>query len=48
MTVIYSARWVLPIISPVIEYGAVAFDDSHIVAVGPRTEIVSKFPEASS
>lgn len=46
MTVIYSARWVLPIISPVIEYGAIAFEESHIVGVGPRTEIVSRFPEA--
>ena len=46
MTVIYSARWVLPIISPVIEYGAIAFEESHVVGVGPRTEIVSRFPEA--
>jgi cytosine/adenosine deaminase-related metal-dependent hydrolase len=46
MTVIYSARWVLPIISPVIEYGAIAFEESHIVGVGPRTEIVSRFPQA--
>ena len=45
MTVIYSARWVLPIISPVIEYGAIAFEESDIVGVGPRTEIVSRFPQ---
>ena len=45
MTVIYSARWVLPIISPVIEYGAIAVDASRIIGVGPRAEIVSKFPE---
>jgi 5-methylthioadenosine/S-adenosylhomocysteine deaminase len=31
---------------PVIENGAVAIDDSVIVAVGPRTEIVSTFPES--
>lgn len=46
MTVIYSARWVLPIISPVVEYGAIAFEESHIVGIGPRTEIVSRFPQA--
>ncbi|MDX6306012.1 MAG: 5-methylthioadenosine/S-adenosylhomocysteine deaminase [Blastocatellia bacterium] len=46
MTVIYSARWVLPIISPVIEYGAIACEGSLILGAGPRTEIVSRFPEA--
>jgi cytosine/adenosine deaminase-related metal-dependent hydrolase len=46
MTVIYSARWVLPIISPVIEFGAIAFEGSQILGVGPRTEIASRFPEA--
>ncbi len=45
MTVIYSARWVLPIISPFIEDGAIAFEGSDIITVGPRTEIVSRFPE---
>jgi cytosine/adenosine deaminase-related metal-dependent hydrolase len=45
MTVIYSARWVLPISSPMIEDGAVAVDNSRIVAVGSRREIVSKFPD---
>ncbi len=48
MTVIYSARWVLPIISPAIEYGAIAFEGSQIIAVGERTEIVSRFPEANA
>src|ERR1700681_4638911 len=46
MTVIYSARWVLPIISPAIEYGALAFEGSHIIAVGTRSEIVSRFPDS--
>jgi len=46
MTVIYSARWVLPIISRLIEDGAVAFESSNIIAVGPRTEIVSRFPDS--
>ncbi len=48
MTVIYSARWVLPIISPAIEYGAIAFEGSQIIAIGKRTEIVSRFPEANA
>jgi 5-methylthioadenosine/S-adenosylhomocysteine deaminase len=46
MPIIYSARWVLPIISQMIVDGAVAIDDSVIVAVGPRTEIVSQFPDS--
>ena len=46
MTVIYSARWVLPIISPTIEDGAVGVENSRIVAVGSRDEIVSKFSDA--
>ena len=46
MTVIYSARWLLPIASPMIENGALAIDGSTIVAVGPRGEIVSAFPNS--
>jgi cytosine/adenosine deaminase-related metal-dependent hydrolase len=46
MTLIYSARWVLPIISPMIEDGAVAVDNSRIVAVGSRHEIGSNFSDA--
>jgi len=46
MTAIYSARWVLPIISPAIDNGAVAVDKSEIAAVGPKLEIVSRFPDA--
>ena len=46
MPLIYSARWVLPILSPVIEAGAVAVDNSTIVAVGSRREIVSRFPDS--
>src|SRR5258708_13610251 len=47
MTTIYSAGWVLPIVSPAIEDGAVAVDGSKIVATGPRVEVLSRFPEAS-
>jgi cytosine/adenosine deaminase-related metal-dependent hydrolase len=46
MASIYSARWVLPIISPAIEDGAVAIDGSKIVATGPRLEVVPRFPNA--
>ena len=44
MTSIYSAGWVLPIIAPAIEDGAVAINGSKIVATGPRVEVVSRFP----
>jgi cytosine/adenosine deaminase-related metal-dependent hydrolase len=46
MSTIYSARWVLPIISPMIQDGAVAVDNSTIVAVGPRRKVVAKFPDS--
>src|SRR5712671_8178168 len=46
MNAIYSARWVLPIISPTIEGGAVAVEDSRIVAVGPRQDLLARFPES--
>ena len=45
MPIIYSARWVLPITSPLIEDGAVAVDDSEILGVGARDEIISRFPD---
>jgi cytosine/adenosine deaminase-related metal-dependent hydrolase len=46
MTAIYTARWVLPIVSPAIEDGAVAVNDSNIVAVGRQSEVTSRFPDA--
>ena len=46
MTSIYSARWVLPIISPMIQEGAVAVDNSTIVAVGSGRDIGAKFPDS--
>lgn len=46
MTVIYSARWVLPIVAPPINNGAVAIEESTIAAVGSRDEILSQFPDS--
>ncbi|HYR75622.1 MAG TPA: amidohydrolase family protein [Pyrinomonadaceae bacterium] len=46
MPIIYSARWVLPIASPLIENGAVAVDNSMISGVGTRNEIISRFPDS--
>jgi 5-methylthioadenosine/S-adenosylhomocysteine deaminase len=47
MTAIYSARWVVPIASPVIDFGAVAVDAERIVAVGETRDVTSEFPHAS-
>src|ERR1051326_8005631 len=47
MTSIYSSRWVLPITAPPIEKGAVAIVGQIIVGVGPRADVVAKFPDAS-
>ena len=46
MISIYSAQWILPIITSPIENGAVAIEGQKIVAVGPSTEIISRFPAA--
>src|SRR5438477_11127939 len=46
MPAIYSAHWVLPIISPPIEWGAVAIDGSQIISVGSRAEIAMRWPDA--
>jgi 5-methylthioadenosine/S-adenosylhomocysteine deaminase len=46
MTTIYSARWVLPVSSAAIEYGAVAIDGQSIVGVGTAAEIKLRFPDA--
>ncbi len=46
MTTLYCARWVLPILSPTIEDGAVAVEGSVIRAVGERRRLVESYPEA--
>src|ERR1041384_6485639 len=45
MTTIYSARWVVPLLTPPIENGAVAVAGGYIAGVGPHSEIVKRFPE---
>ncbi len=47
MIKIYSARWVLPISSPVIEDGAVAVAQDRIVAVGHAPRLKARFANAS-
>lgn len=42
---IYTARYVLPISSPFIEYGAVVIEDDKILAVGLADEIKAQYPE---
>ena len=46
MTSIYSARWVLPIVSTPIQNGALAITGAKIIAVGPASEIAARFPSA--
>ena len=46
MTKLYTARWILPDASSLIESGAVAIEGSQVIAVGSRDELVSQFPKA--
>jgi len=46
MTIIYSARWVLPISSPSIPDGAIAIDGSQIVDVGARASLIENYRDA--
>lgn len=47
MTAIYSARWVLPIASGAVDFGAVAVEGEKIVAVGESRDVMSQFPHAT-
>lgn len=47
MTKIYSARWVLPVASEPVEYGAVAVEGTRIAGVGARTELSERFGGAA-
>src|SRR5437762_11864125 len=44
MTKIYSARWVLPVVSEPIEFGAVAVEGARVAGVGARAEVARRFP----
>src|SRR5947209_12998554 len=46
MTKIYSARWVLPIVTEPMECGAVAVAGTRVAGVGARAEVAARFPEA--
>ena len=46
MTIIYSARWVLPISSPSIPDGAIAIEGSQIVDVGARASLIENYRDA--
>lgn len=48
MTKLYSARWVLPIVSEPIEHGSVAVDGSRIAGVGAHERLREEFPEAEA
>jgi cytosine/adenosine deaminase-related metal-dependent hydrolase len=47
MTILYSARWVLPISSSSIEDGAIAIDGRQITDVDTRASLVGKYPNAT-
>ena len=47
MTILYCARWILPICSPPIEEAAIAVEGEEIVAVGSRSSLTVEFPEAT-
>jgi cytosine/adenosine deaminase-related metal-dependent hydrolase len=47
MTILYSARWVLPISSSSIKDGAIAIEGSHIIDVGTRPSLAAKYPDAT-
>ena len=47
MTILYSARWVLPISSSSIEDGAIAIKGSQITDVGTRGSLAGKYPDAT-
>lgn len=44
-TKIYFARWVLPVSTAAVEFGAVAVNGPRIVGVGGQAEIIGRFPE---
>jgi cytosine/adenosine deaminase-related metal-dependent hydrolase len=47
MTILYSARWILPVSASEIVDGAIAIDGQKITAVGDRSALTKQFPEAT-
>jgi cytosine/adenosine deaminase-related metal-dependent hydrolase len=47
MTTLYCARWVLPVTTDAIEDGAVAVEGQRIAAVGARSKLREKYPDAA-
>src|SRR6266550_8379975 len=47
MSVIYCARWVIPVSSSPVEDGAVVVDGEQILAVGQRATLLDQFPTAT-
>lgn len=47
MTILYCARWVLPVSSPEIADGAIGVEGDRIIAVGPSTILREKNPRAT-
>lgn len=43
MTLIFTARWLLPVAGPPIERGAVAFSGDQILGIGTREEVSAQF-----
>jgi cytosine/adenosine deaminase-related metal-dependent hydrolase len=46
MTIVYRARWVLPVSAAPISRGAIAIDEGRIAAVGAQADLARQFPEA--
>ncbi|HLE64376.1 MAG TPA: amidohydrolase family protein, partial [Pyrinomonadaceae bacterium] len=48
MPVLYCAEWVLPISAPPVSDAAIVVKDDLLVAVGKRSELSKKFPDAAT
>jgi 5-methylthioadenosine/S-adenosylhomocysteine deaminase len=48
MTILYCAKWVLPISAATIDDGAVAVQGARIVGVGAHADLAARFPEAEA
>jgi cytosine/adenosine deaminase-related metal-dependent hydrolase len=46
MTILYRARWVLPLSTEPISQGAIVVDGQQIVAIGEQAELAARFPAA--